>query len=112
MAEGEDGLDESNQMNTSKYYPMGDETMLNLENRLRDDYERNEMGKEFVVSEMLDKNFLDLTNQEAIDYINLATYMDLVMHEFKRAHDYKLKQKAKRSNLSDNDEEDDEEEKD
>ena len=91
---------------------MGDETMLNLENRLRDDYERNEMGKNFVVSEMLDKNFLDLTNQEAIDYINLATYMDLVMQEFKRAHDYKLKQKAKRSNLSDNDEDDDEEEKD
>ena len=112
MAEVEEGLDESSQMNTSKYYPMGDETMLNLENRLRDDYERNEMGKNFVVSEMLDKNFLDLTNQEAIDYINLATYMDLVMQEFKRAHDYKLKQKAKRSNLSDNDEDDDEEEKD
>ena len=84
--------------------------MLNFENRLRDDNEINEMGIEFKMSEMLDKNFLDLTNQEAINYNDLASYMDLVMQEFRKALDYKLKQKAKRNNFSDD--EDDEEEKD
>ena len=63
MVEGEEGLDESGlAFNTSQELPMGDETMLNFGNRLRDDLERNEMGKEFVMSEILAKNFLDLTN--------------------------------------------------
>ena len=68
------------------------------------------MGLHFQRSQEYDQNFLDLTNQEAIDYVNLGTYMDCVMFEFRKALDFKLKQKAKRSNLSDN--EDDDEEKD
>ena len=41
MVEGEEALDESALPNVSVYYPMGDESMLNLESRLRDDRDRN-----------------------------------------------------------------------
>jgi formyltetrahydrofolate hydrolase len=47
----------------------------------------------FSRSEELDKNFLDLTNQQAIDYINLGNYMAVVMDEFNKALEFKMQYK-------------------
>ena len=46
----------------------------------------------------MDENFLQLTNSEAIDYVNLGTYMECVMEEFKKALSYKLHLKALKNN--------------
>lgn len=62
--------------------------------RLEDDAHINEdFSPEFVRAAELDKNFLDLTNREAIDYKNLGDFMALVREEFDKAYQYKLKLK-------------------
>ena len=72
--------------------------MLNFENRLEADKHRNEMVLEFKRSLEKDENFLQLTNSEAIDYINLGDYMACVMEEFKKSLNYKLHLKALKNN--------------
>ena len=94
-----DGDDENDQSRINmSYSSWGDEKRLNFENRLEVDKHRNEMVPEFKRSLEMDENFLQLTNTEAIDYVNLGTYMECVMEEFKKALSYKLHLKALKNN--------------
>ena len=42
---------------------------------------------------VLEGNFLELTNKQAIDYVNLGDFMRLVFQEFNKAFDSKKKDK-------------------